>query len=125
MVGRLPEPLWEQIEEALPFPEYISVDDRRVIETIVFVLRSGAYWMALHPALGMPCYATVCRRLRLWRKARVWPHIETLLRTQLPDGHTLPWERLGGATTAAPEPGAATGTSPCNTGNDRTVGSQR
>jgi len=95
MVGRLPEPLWDAIVAALPYVERNSIDDRRVIEAVVFVLRSGAHWHNLKATNGVPSCSTVSRRVRLWHKARVWLTIEELLRTQLPDGQQLPWHRLG------------------------------
>jgi transposase len=64
---RLPDELWHRIEELLPatrHPERTRPTDRRAMDAIFFVLRSGIPWSKLPKSLGS---ATTSRaRLQYW-----------------------------------------------------------
>ena len=49
------------------------VDDRRVLNGIFWVLRSGALWRALPSTFGP--YTTCYNRFVRWRRAGVWSRI--------------------------------------------------
>lgn len=49
------------------------VDDRRVLNGIFWVLRSGARWADLPGRYGPP--TTIYNRFNRWRKAGVWEHL--------------------------------------------------
>ena len=59
------------------------VDDRRVLNGIFWVLRSGAPWRDLPERYGP--YTTAYNRFNRWRKAAVWDHIMDAI-TQAHDG---------------------------------------
>ncbi len=66
---------WESNEEVARIEPYLPsgiprVDDRRVLNGIFWVLRSGAPWRDLPERYGP--YTTCYNRLVRWRKARVW-----------------------------------------------------
>ena len=63
---------WRVIEPLLPNkPRGVPrVDDRRVLNGIFWVLRSGARWADLPARYGPP--TTIYNRFNLWRKAGVW-----------------------------------------------------
>ena len=48
-------------------------DNRRVLNSIFWVLRSGALWRDLPSAFGP--YTTSCNRFVRWRRAGVWSRI--------------------------------------------------
>ena len=66
---------WRVIEPLLPNkPRGVPrVDDRRVLNGIFWVLRTGAPWRALPREFGPP--TTCYNRFVRWRKAGVWDRI--------------------------------------------------
>ncbi len=48
------------------------IEDRAVLEGILFVLHTGCRWRDLPPALGCGSGHTAWRRLREWQEAEVW-----------------------------------------------------
>jgi transposase len=66
---------WEVIAPLLPNkPRGVPrVDDRRVLNGIFWVLRTGAPWRALPKEFGPP--TTCYNRFVRWRKAGVWDRI--------------------------------------------------
>jgi len=82
----LPDALWEIIEPILPAkscrfqnPGRKRLDNRTVMQRILFVLKTGIPWEDF--PLEMGCSGmTLNRRLREWQKSGVWKKIhETLL----------------------------------------------
>jgi len=66
---------WQAIEPLLPNkPRGVPrVDDRRVLNGIFWVLRTGAPWRAVPREFGPP--TTCYNRFVRWRKAGVWDRI--------------------------------------------------
>ena len=69
---------WSIIEPLLPGAEGGQVgrpreDDRRILNGIFFVLRSGTPWRDLPDRYGP--YTTVYNRFNRWAKRGVWPRI--------------------------------------------------
>ena len=63
---------WRVIKPLLPNkPRGVPrVDDRRVLNGIFYVLRSGSPWRDVPERYGPP--TTVCNRFNRWRKAGIW-----------------------------------------------------
>ena len=76
---------WRVIEPLLPNkPRGVPrVDDRRVLNGIFWVLRTGAPWRALPAEFGPP--TTCYNRFVRWRKAGVWDRLMTAV-SQAYDG---------------------------------------
>jgi len=66
---------WKAIEPHLPNkPRGVPrVDDRRVLNGIFWVLRSGARWADVPERYGPP--TTIYNRFNRWRKAGVWDRL--------------------------------------------------
>ena len=71
----LSESEWRLIEPLLPNkPRGVArVDDRRVINGIFYVLRTGSPWRDLPERYGP--YTTVYNRFNRWSKAGIWQHM--------------------------------------------------
>jgi transposase len=71
----LTEQEWQAIKPHLPNkPRGVPrVDDRRVLNGIFWVLRSGAFWSDLPERYGPP--TTIYNRFNRWRKAGVWDRL--------------------------------------------------
>jgi putative transposase len=72
----IPDALWEQIELLLP-PEPPKpkggrprMDNRKAMEAILYMLRSGCKWEGIPRSLGAP--STVRRRFREWQELGVF-----------------------------------------------------
>ena len=80
----LSEAEWRLIEPLLPNkPRGVPrVDDRRVINGIFYVLRTGSPWRDLPERYGP--YTTVYNRFNRWAKAGMWLHIFETLAAQSP-----------------------------------------
>src|SRR5260370_10319505 len=101
----VPDGLWERIEPLLPkqqrrfrYPGRRPLDDRRVLQGILFVLHTGIGWEPLPQELGFGCGMTAWRRLPVWQQARLSERLPELLPAQL---HTPPPLSAG---PAAPRP---------------------
>ena len=73
---RISDALWQKIEPLLP-PELPKLkggrprmDNRKAMEAILYLLRTGCKWKALPRSLGAP--STVHNRFQEWRKAGVF-----------------------------------------------------
>jgi putative transposase len=74
---RLSDELWEKIQPYLPkertdkkLPGRPRMEDRKAMQAIVFVLKTGIQWNALPGSLG--AYSTVHDRFQAWREAGVF-----------------------------------------------------
>jgi transposase len=92
--------LWARIEPLLPektrrfrYPGRKPLDDRLVLQGIIFVLHTGIGWEHLPQELGFGCGMTAWRRLRDWQKAGVWEKLHALLLAELHAADRLEWER--------------------------------
>ena len=76
---------WALIKPLLPNkPRGVArVDDRRVLNGIFFILRTGCPWRDLPERYGP--YTTVYNRYNRWAKAGVWLRIFEILAERSPD----------------------------------------
>ena len=96
----VPDALWERIEPLLPrkprrlrYPGRMPLDDRRVLQGILFVLHTGIGWEHLPQELGFGCGMTAWRRLRVWQQAGVWERLHQVLRARLRAAGEIEWSR--------------------------------
>ena len=83
--------LWSVIEPLLPaakrrrrrYPGRKSLDNRRVLTGILFVLMSGIPWEMLPKEMGCGSGMTCWRRLRNWHRAGVWDRLHRVLLSKL------------------------------------------
>jgi transposase len=83
---------WEALVPLLPAPARTGrrrADDRRVLEAILWVLRSGARWQDVPRELAAP--TTAWRRLKEWEEAGVWEQIWRTLLSTLDAQGKLEW----------------------------------
>ena len=69
---------WEVLEPLLPKQNFKKggrprADDRRTLEGILWILKTGAQWSELPERYGS--YVTGWRRLRRWQEDGTWPKI--------------------------------------------------
>jgi transposase len=85
----LSETEWRLIEPLLPNrPRGVArVDDRRVVNGIFYVLRTGSPWRDLPERYGP--YTTVYNRYNRWAKAGVWLRIFEALAARSPQSIQL------------------------------------
>ena len=92
--------LWELLEPLLPVPKRRDrypgrkrLDDRAVLNGILYVLHTGIAWEDLPQQLGYGSGMTCWRRLRDWTEAGVWPALHELLLAELQGADRLDWSR--------------------------------
>ena len=92
--------LWLRVEPLLPkrarrfrYPGRRPLDDRLVLQAILFVLHTGIGWEHLPQELGFGCGMTAWRRLRDWQQAGVWERLHELLLAELHAAGELDWSR--------------------------------
>jgi len=98
--SEVPDGLWERIEPMLPkrqrrfrYPGRKPLDDRLVLQGILFVLHTGIGWEHLPQELGFGCGMTAWRRLRAWQQAGVWERLHEVLLAELQAADQLEWTR--------------------------------
>lgn len=91
---------WSRIEPLLPrrprrfrYPGRKPLDDRRVLQGILFVLHTGIGWEHLPQELGFGCGMTAWRRLRDWQQAGVWTRLHEALLAELHAAGEIDWSR--------------------------------
>jgi transposase/DNA-binding NarL/FixJ family response regulator len=92
---RLPDQAWQRIEELLPVvkhPERIRANDRRAVDAVLLVLRSGIPWSRLPKSLGQP--ATARRRLQRWGACGILEEILVAGLDALHGWEPFHWDRL-------------------------------
>jgi transposase len=74
--------VWARIEPLLPkkprrfrHPGRKPLDDRLVLQGILYVLHTGIGWERLPQELRFGCGMTAWRRLRDWQQAGVWQRL--------------------------------------------------
>jgi len=107
---RIPDELWERIEVLLPprKPHPLGchrprVDDRKAMDAIFFVLRTGCQWNALNET-KLCSSSSAHRRFQEWVEADVfvalWEH--GLVEYEAVQGIDWEWLAMDGAMTTAP-----------------------
>jgi transposase len=96
----LEDELWELIEPLLPqrprrfrYPGRRRLDDRLVLQGILFVLHTGISWEHLPQELGFGSGMTAWRRLHEWHEAGVWGQLHRLLLERLQAAAEIDWSR--------------------------------
>ena len=119
----LPDDLWRRLEPLIPkrrknrHVQYAGrkpAEDRRVVNGILFVLRTGVPWRLLPATSDFPSGLTCWRRLRRWHKAGVWQRLFESLLAELQKAHKIDWYRalVDSASVRAPSGGRKTGPNP-------------
>lgn len=107
---RIPDELWERIALLLPPRKSHPlgchnprVDDRRAMDAIFFVLRTGCQWNALN-ATGICSSSSAHRRFQEWTKAGVFQKIWALGLAEYDalKGIDWSWQSMDGAMSKAP-----------------------
>ncbi len=86
---------WEKIRPLLPKPPARSrggrprASDRKVLEGILWILRSGARWQDLPDEFPHP--STCWRRLRDWEEQDIWLNIWRAFLAELNERQQLQW----------------------------------
>src|SRR5262245_3080558 len=107
---RIPDALWERIVPLLPprKPHPLGchrrrVDDRKAMDAIFFVLRTGCQWGALD-ATGICSHSAAHRRFQEWTEADVFVALweQGLVAYDALQGIDWAWLAMDGAMTKAP-----------------------
>src|SRR4051794_10901851 len=92
--------LWALVEPLLPvvrrrfrYPGRRRLDDRLVLQGILFVLHTGIGWEHLPRELGFGSGMTAWRRLHEWQQAGVWSALHQLLLERLHAAGEIDWSR--------------------------------
>ena len=89
---RFTDEQWAVIESHLPKHNRMGrprADDRRTLEGILWVLRTGAPWAAMPEKYGS--YVTCWRRLKAWEEQGVWHRIWQSVLSSLDAQDKLAW----------------------------------
>ena len=96
----VPDGLWQRIESLLPqrprrfrYPGRKPLDDRRVLQGILFVLHTGIAWRHLPLELGFGGGSTCYRRMVEWQQAGVWERLHAFLLSELRAAGGIEWSR--------------------------------
>jgi putative transposase len=121
---RIPDPLWDRLLRLLPprKPHPLGchnprVDDRKAMDAIFFVLRTGCQWNALN-ATAICSSASAHRRFQEWTAAGVFVTLwaQGLREYDALKGLDWEWLAMDGAMTKAPLGGERTGKNPTDRG---------
>jgi transposase len=92
--------LWAVIEPLLPkhqrrtrYPGRKRLDDRQVLQGILFVLHTGIAWEHLPQELGYGSGMTCWRCLAEWQRAGVWQRLHEVLLDRLRAADALDFSR--------------------------------
>jgi transposase len=111
-------PLLLQVKHNHSHPGRPRLDDRRVLNGILFVLYTGIRWEFLPQEPGYGSGMTCWRRLRDWNEAGVWQRLHEALLAELRGAGMLDFSRVAvdGSHVRAMKGGTDTGPSPVDRG---------
>jgi len=121
---RIPDWLWQRIEPLLPPPpshplgcHRPRVANRRAMDAILLVLRTGMQWNALD-AIGICSSSSAHRRFQEWERAGVSAEVRRQGLLEYDQAVGIDWSFLSadGAMTKAPLGGEKTGPNPTDRG---------
>jgi transposase len=69
-------------------------EDRKCLDVLIFVLRSGVAWNAMPTEAGRPSGITAWRRLCEWQEAGVWERLHRLLLERLRESGKVDFSRV-------------------------------
>jgi transposase len=115
---RVPDEMWERIKLLLPVARPKPKggrprnDDRKMMDAIYYVLRTGIQWKALPTSVGAG--SSVHDRFQEWQQAGVFRNMWAagLRAYDAAKGIEWEWQAMDGAMTKAPLGGAGTGPNP-------------
>ncbi|BAJ27477.1 hypothetical protein KSE_16520 [Kitasatospora setae KM-6054] len=88
---------WGRIEPLLPARRQgtgrPSLNDRRCLQGILFVLLTGIQWEWLPQELGFGSGMTCWRRLRDWQESGVWDRLQRVLLDEVHRADEWDWSR--------------------------------
>jgi putative transposase len=107
-IWRLSDELWQQIQSLIPPPPPTKkvgrprVDDRRILDGIIYVLRTGCQWKQVSKEFSSG--STVHARFSEWVRAGVFAQMWALLLRDYDQLHGIDWEwqSMDGALGKAP-----------------------
>jgi transposase len=118
---RIPDFMWEEMKQIIPQPKdnhplgchRKRIDDRRVMDGIFFVLRTGCQWQALDQT-NLCKHSVAHDRFQEWAKAGVFFQLweRGLMFYDATKGLKLKWQSIDGSMTKSPLGGEATGKNP-------------
>jgi transposase len=117
--------LWALVEPLLPVrprrtrhPGRRPLDDRLVLQGILFVLHTGIGWEHLPHELGFGSGMTAWPRVRGWHQAGVWKRLHEQLLTRLQTAAQIDWSRaiIDASYVQAKKGGSGLGPSPVDPG---------
>lgn len=94
-ITRVPDDLWEMLIKAIPKREFRPsggrprADPRKIVDGVLYVLRTGCQWKALPEQYGSG--STCHRRFQQWVEAGVWNKMQRILLTRYDELHGLDW----------------------------------
>ena len=97
----LDDELWEAVSALLPppkkrrfrYPGRKPLDDRKCLEGILFVLKTGIPWEDLPQEMGCGSGMSCWRRLHAWQQAGVWVKLHRLLLDRLRGSDKIDWSK--------------------------------
>lgn len=118
---KLQDYMWEEMKQIIPQPKdnhplgchRKRIEDRRVMEAILFVMKTGCQWSALDDTT-LCKHSVAHKRFQEWTKAGVFEEFwrRGLLMYDNTKGLELRWQSIDGAVTKAPLGGEETGANP-------------
>ena len=118
---RIPDFMWEEMKLIIPKPidnhplkcHKKRIDNRKVMDGVLFVLRTGCQWKALD-STKICKHSVAHERFQEWTKAKVFEKFweNGLLMYDETKGINWNWISLDGAMTKAPLGGEETGNNP-------------
>lgn len=119
--GRIPDFIWEEMKQIIPKPidnhplkcHKRRIDDRKAMDGIFFVMRTGCQWQTLDNT-DICRHSVAHKRFQEWAKAGVFFEFwwRGLMFYDEVKGLQLKWQSLDGSTTKAPLGGEETGANP-------------
>ena len=119
--GRIPDFIWEEMKQIIPKPvdnhplhcHRKRIDDRKVMDGIFFVMRTGCQWSELDNT-DICKHSVAHKRFQEWAKAGVFFEFwwRGLIFYDEVKGLQLKWQSLDSSTTKAPLGGEETGANP-------------
>jgi transposase len=91
--GDLTDEQWSTLQPLLPTPAREGrprTDDRRILDGILWILRTGAPWRDLPERYGKP--GTVSSRFYRWRQAGIWQCLWTQVQQQGHAAGQVDWD---------------------------------